>query len=226
MTGKIETVLLAAGDAPSHQVPVRLFRAAKRIVACDGAWRMALSLGRVPDVVVGDGDSLEEDDRKELSRRGIPLVVEQEQETNDLCKAFRYALREGWGGNMAILGATGRREDHTLGNIFHLVDFAISCSEARPPVSVMMVTDTGVFEPVLPPGRSWTAIGVATPVSIFAPFPGTEIASEGLVWPLKGVAFDTLWRGTLNRTVADSFSVATNRPVVVYRLHTPPTRFG
>lgn len=226
MIEDVETILLAAGDAPSHQVPVRLFRSARRIVACDGAWRTALALGRAPDVVVGDGDSLEEDDRKELSRRGIPLVAEQEQETNDLCKAFRYALREGWGGNMAILGATGRREDHAIGNIFHLVDFAQSCLEKESSVSVAMVTDTGVFDPVLPPGRSWTAVGAGIPVSIFAPFPGTEMVSEGLFWPLKGVAFDALWRGTLNRTVADSFSVATNRPVVVYRLHTPPTRFG
>ena len=219
MTGKIETVLLAAGEPPTHTVPLGLFRAAKRLIACDGAWRMALALGRAPDAVVGDGDSLAADDREELVRRGIPLVTETEQETNDLCKAFRHALRTGADGDLAILGATGRREDHTIGNIFHLIDFAVSCADALHDRSVVMVTDAGVFEPVLPPGRSWTDIGAGSPVSIFAPFPDTAMTSDGLAWPLKGVTFDALWRGTLNRTLSDSFSITTNRPVLVFRPH-------
>lgn len=219
MTGKIETVLLAAGEPPTHAVPVGVLRAAKRVIACDGAWRTALALGRTPDAVVGDGDSLAADDREELVRRGIPLVAEAEQETNDLCKAFRHALRTGADGDLAILGATGRREDHTIGNIFHLIDFAVSCADAPHDRSVVMVTDAGVFEPVLPPGRSWTDVGAGSPVSVFAPFPGTEMASDGLVWPLKGVTFDALWRGTLNRTLSDSFSITTNRPVLVFRPH-------
>ena len=219
MMAKIETVLLAAGEPPTHEVPLRLFRAAKRIIACDGAWRTALALGRAPDAVVGDGDSLAENDREELMRRGIPLVAEEEQETNDLCKAFRHALQTDAAGTMAILGATGRREDHALGNIFHLVDFAVCCAATPHASSVVMVTDAGVFEPVLPPGRSWTAIEADSPVSVFAPFPGTEMESDGLVWPLKGIVFDALWRGTLNRTLSGPFSIATNRPMLVYRPH-------
>jgi hypothetical protein len=54
---------------------------------------------------------------------------------------------------------------------------------------------------------------------MFAPFPGTEVASEGLAWPLDGVNLDTLWRGTLNKIVSDAFSVQTNRPILIYRPH-------
>jgi hypothetical protein len=43
--------------------------------------------------------------------------------------------------------------------------------------------------------------------------------SDGLEWPLAGVVFDTLWRGTLNRTVAQEFSLRTNRTVLVFRPH-------
>ena len=52
------TVILANGVPPTHPVPLRLFREADRLIACDGAWRKALDLGRTPDAVVGDGDSL------------------------------------------------------------------------------------------------------------------------------------------------------------------------
>jgi len=213
------TVILANGAPPTHPVPLRLFREADRLIACDGAWQMALDRGRTPDAVVGDGDSLGEAGRAALAQRGIPFIGEEEQETNDLCKAFRYAVATGTEGDVfVILGATGRREDHALGNIFHLLDFAAdipggSDGSGVPPVS--MVTDFGTFKPVLPPGGTWTA-SAGRSVSVFAPFPGTRMTSEGLEWPLEGVALDALWRGTLNRTTGDSFTLRTTHPILLY----------
>ena len=158
------TVILANGAPPTHPVPLRLFREADRLIACDGAWRKVLDLGRTPDAVVGDGDSLGADGREALAQRGIPFIGEEEQETNDLCKAFRHAVATGAEGDaVVILGATGRREDHALGNIFHLLDFAAEVPRNggegadRLPVRVSMVTDSGTFEPVLPPGGAWNA---------------------------------------------------------------------
>ena len=207
------TAILAGGELPSHDVPLGLLRRADRLIACDGAWRAALALGRAPDAVVGDGDSLGAEDRRELERRGIPLMLEDEQETNDLCKAFRHAVQAGTD-EIAILGATGRREDHAIGNIFHLLDFA----EVFP--CVRMVTDSGVFDPVLPPGGEWSA-EKGDAVSVFAPFHGTKVASVGLEWPLDGIALETLWRGRRNRVVSSPFSLRTNRPALLYRLHKP-----
>lgn len=223
MNKKKGTVILADGTPPSHELPLRILREAERLIVCDGAWRAAFAIGRAPDVVVGDGDSLGDDGRSELALRGISLVTDNEQETNDLCKAFRYALQTGSSGDIAILGATGKREDHAIGNIFHLIDFAEMSAAATHPVAVTMVTDSGVFEPVLPPGRSWTeGCCAGCPLSVFAPFHETEIASEGLAWQLNGIQFDTLWRGTLNKIVSDSFSIQTNRPILIYRPHLRP----
>lgn len=206
------TVILASGTPPSHDIPLGMLRRADRVVACDGAWRTAVALGRTPDAVVGDGDSLGKGDRRDVLLRGIPLALVDEQDTNDLCKAFRHALSAFPGadaGDVAILGATGKREDHSIGNVFHLIDFA---ARAR---RVSIVTDNGVFEPVLPPGREWEAREGA-PVSVFAPIPGTAVSSTGLEWPLDGMALDALWKGTLNRTTGRSFSLAVNKPAIVY----------
>jgi thiamine pyrophosphokinase len=208
------TVILADGERPSHGVPLALLRSAARVFACDGAWRTAVALGRTPDAVVGDGDSLAVGDLRELERLGVPVVRDPEQDTNDLCKAFRHALRTAGRGRICILGATGKREDHTIGNVFHLIDFALE----NPDVSI--VTDSGVFEPVMPPCRCWDAAsGTEAPVSVFAPHPGTAMESEGLKWPLGGVKFDSLWRGTLNRIVSPRFSIRTDRPAIVFRPH-------
>ena len=216
------TVILANGSLPTHPVPLRLFREADRLIACDGAWRKAFDLGRPPDAVVGDGDSISEDGREALAQRGIPFIGEAEQETNDLCKAFRHAVATGAEGDaIVILGATGRREDHALGNIFHLLDFAADIPRGAdgtdvPPVS--MVTDFGTFEPVLPPGGTWT-VSAGRSVSVFAPFSGTRMTSEGLEWPLEGVALDALWRGTLNRTTGGTFALRTDHPILLYLAH-------
>ena len=216
------TVILANGAPPTHPVPLRFFREADRLIACDGAWRKALDLGRPPDAVVGDGDSLDEEGREALAQRGIPFIGEAEQETNDLCKAFRHAVATGAGGDVfVILGATGLREDHALGNIFHLLDFATDIprgADSTDEPSVSMVTDFGTFEPVLPPGGTWSA-AAGRSVSVFAPVPGTRMTSEGLEWPLEGVSLDALWRGTLNRTTGDTFTLRTTHPILLYRAH-------
>ena len=217
------TVILANGASPTHPVPLRIFREADRLIACDGAWRKALDLGRPPDAVVGDGDSLGEEGREALAQRGIPFIGEVEQETNDLCKAFRHAVATGAEGDVfVILGATGLREDHTLGNIFHLLDFAADIPRGADgtgaPSVVSMVTDSGTFEPVLPPGGTWTATAGRS-VSVFAPVPGTRMTSEGLEWPLAGVSLDALWRGTLNRTTGETFTLRTTHPILLYRAH-------
>ena len=208
------TVILADGERPSHEIPLSLFRSAARVVVCDGAWRTAVSLGRKPDVVVGDGDSLDAGDIAELNRLGVPVFKDPEQDTNDLCKAFRYVMGIAATERICILGATGKREDHAIGNIFHLIDFAA----LNPDVSI--ITDSGVFEPVLPSGRTWNdASSVNMPISVFASHPDTVMESEGLKWPLNGVRFDSLWRGTLNRIAASRFSIRTDRPAIVFRPH-------
>ncbi len=208
----ILTVILADGETPSHGAALSLFRSANRIVACDGAWRTAVALERVPDAVVGDGDSVDSEDFAELARLGVPVVADSEQDTNDLCKAFRY-VTAGAAGRIVILGATGKREDHAIGNIFHLADFAL----VNPDVSI--VTDSGTFEPVMPPGKKWSDVHPGTPISVFATHPDTVMESEGLKWTLNGVRFDALWRGTLNRTVSRRFSISTDRPAIVFLPH-------
>lgn len=212
MNGELPlTVILADGEIPSHRVALAFLRAASRVIACDGAWKNSTALGRVPDAVVGDCDSIGEDDICGLKLAQIPVVRDGRQDDNDLCKAFRYALASG-AVRIVILGADGKRDDHMIGNVFHLLDFAGRCAE------VTMVTNAGVFSPVLPPSAEFDCRR-GDPVSIFAPSPDTVMESEGLEWPLDGVKFDTLWRGTLNRAASNRVTLRTNRPILLYRPH-------
>ena len=54
-------LVLAAGTWAEPSRIDELWAGAKRIVACDGALQRCLRMGRSPDVVVGDMDSVEPD---------------------------------------------------------------------------------------------------------------------------------------------------------------------
>lgn len=202
----VTTAILADGAPPTHPAARAAFDAASRLVCCDGAYRKARALGRLPDLVVGDGDSLSAADRAALGERFVSIA---EQETNDLDKAFRTAVARFGGAGIVILGAGGLREDHFLGNVFRLPGFA------RAAPDVAMVTDAGTFTVVTGARRYACRPGEA--VSVFAPDPAARATSEGLEWPLDGVSLAELWRGTLNRTTGTSFRLACDRPLLVYR---------
>lgn len=202
----VTTAILADGAPPTHPAARAAFDAASRLVCCDGAYRKARALGRMPDLVVGDGDSLSAADRAALGERFVSIA---EQETNDLDKAFRTAVARFGGAGIVILGAGGLREDHFLGNVFRLPGFA------RAAPDVAMVTDAGTFTVVTGARRYACRPGEA--VSVFAPDPAARATSEGLEWPLAGVSLAELWRGTLNRTTGTSFRLACDRPLLVYR---------
>ena len=193
------TVILANGEFPRKNGRAwKILTAAKRIVACDGAARTyRRRFGKWPDLVVGDMDSL-----KGRLPDSVEAVRIPDPDTNDLVKAIRSCRARGWK-DLVVVGASGRREDHLIGNVFRAL-------EERVP----MVSDHGEFHPVV--GKAVFHCGKGAGVSVFAPDPKTRMTSRGLVWPLDGVRFGNLHCATLNRTSATSFTVTADRPVAVY----------
>ena len=190
------TIILANGSFPRSPALRGMLRNAPRVICCDGAGiKLRRLLGRTPDAVVGDLDSI---GKTSAGRLSCPVIHETEQETNDLCKAFRYCLSQGWR-ELTILGATGGREDHTLGNISLLPDFA------RRADAVVMKTDHGTFIPLLKSGVIRTTPG--TQVSVFAPDANTAISSRGLKWELRDMTPRAWWQATLNEATSDTVSL-------------------
>ena len=122
-----DAVILANGQFPRHRVPTRVLEEAKLLVCCDGALATLhrerpelearlLSEGRL--LATGDGDSLSPALRE---RYGAIFRQVYEQDDNDLTKATRLVLSlvksAGRQPVVAYLGATGLREDHTIGNV-------------------------------------------------------------------------------------------------------------
>ena len=200
-------VILAAGDFPRRgSEGERLLKSATYVIACDSAadgYRRRFR--RWPDAVVGDLDSVSASSRRPPSGR-CRVVRDADQDTNDLAKALAFARREGVlspESDLVIVGATGGREDHTIGNVFRALE-----------AGVRVVTEAGEFLPVN--GRvgfkTWKNAGV----SVFAVDPGAKMTSKGLSWPLEGVRFANPYCATLNRASSPHVTVTSDRAAFVF----------
>jgi thiamine pyrophosphokinase len=196
-------VIIGGGDFPRKAYPRDLIRRADVIVCCDGHALNAFlrnresifgDNSREPDAVVGDMDSMSPALAKKYSKI---LVKVEEQDDNDQTKAYHFILN-----NLPdvdtihFIAATGKREDHTIGNLGLLMEYAKSEGPALDMVSdystAFVMTDSG--ELYLGKGRR---------LSIFSPDNSLKITSKGLQWQTSGVVFDNWWPATLNKTTED-----------------------
>jgi thiamine pyrophosphokinase len=199
-----ETVILANGKFPEHQLPVGYLKNAARIICCDGAAESLVNFGLEPFAIVGDCDSLSP---RIIDKYHDKIFRNKEQDTNDLTKSVAWCSARGYD-DIIILGATGKREDHTMGNISLLVEYARS-------IKVCMVSDTGIFHPVLKSIRFDSHAGQQ--VSVFSIDPKTEITSSGLKYPLRKMKLTNWWQATLNEATGDSFGLEfESGPLIVF----------
>lgn len=201
------TVILANGLFPTHPVPLSVLEHADTVVCCDGSANALCASGMTPSVVVGDMDSLAPDLRRTLGDR---VVEDRDQETNDLTKAVKWCCQHNVE-RVTIVGATGGREDHTLGNLGLLVRY-------NRWLHAEMITDTGCFRVFRQSSHIETYPGQQ--LSVFSLTPGGKITSSGLKYPLKAHMLHEWWQGTLNEAIADGVSLTTTcGEWLVYTLH-------
>lgn len=200
-------VIICNGEFPVKEYPRYIIRNADVTVCCDGAFDKYMKAGesifgkeKLPDVVIGDLDSISSVKREKYSRI---IVHDADQETNDQTKAFRYVMEnfpEVTG--IHIIGATGLRTDHTIGNVSLLMEYARDYSLDSRGISVDIISDRETIIPVT--DTIELQCGEGRSVSVFSPDSTLKIHSEGLVWPLDNVVFDNWWKATLNRAANDT----------------------
>ena len=204
-TTRPETVILANGEYPADgSTAAALLHNTTRVVCCDGAADSFVRHGGRPTVIIGDGDSLSRDTLQQFADITVHVA---EQDTNDLSKAFRHCMSKGWH-TITILGATGKREDHTIGNISLLADYALQAD-------VQMLTQTGVFNAVH--GRASFECRRGQQVSIFSMTPYSPIHFNGLRYLPPQEGLRSWWSGTLNEAEGETFTIESESPALVFR---------
>ena len=187
-----DAVIVAGGEYPTARQPLEVLQSAPFVVCCDGAADRYIATGGVPDAIVGDGDSISAANREKYAHL---LHVISEQESNDQTKAVRFLMEHGKR-SIAIVGATGMREDHTIGNISLLIEYA------RAGGDVCSFTDHGMFIPCN--GTTTHKCRKGQQVSIFS-ITAKDLSAEGLLYPIYD--FNNWWQGTLNECTGDEFTI-------------------
>ena len=204
-------VILCDGAFPTEPYPLFLLDSADAVVCCDGALEklLAHNPSARPAVVIGDMDSLP----VSLQEQYASLVVKvEEQEFNDQTKAMRYVLEHyPEATDITILGATGLREDHTIGNLGLLMEYTrlFNLGDRR----VSAVSDYGTAFAIT--DSCDLHLGEGRRISIFTADNSLRITSQGLQWPLDDVVFDAWWKATLNRTTEPIVSLHFSHPSAV-----------
>ena len=84
MRDSFDAVILANGEYPSATTPLHILHSAPYVVCCDGGADRYIELGYTPDAIIGDGDSLSDQNR---IRFADIIHYNPDQDTNDQTKA-------------------------------------------------------------------------------------------------------------------------------------------
>ncbi len=115
-------VIFANGEIPNPDTVRALLREGDYLLAADGGANHLFKMGILPEMVVGDLDSIDEDVLYELTTAEVEIVQYSEnKDETDLELALRTAVEMG-ATSMLIVGALGGRLDQTLASLSLLSD--------------------------------------------------------------------------------------------------------
>lgn len=186
----MKAIIVADGEVPAHGPELAALLAPEPggttlVIAADGGARKADEIGLAPDLVIGDGDSLDDAAVAALRAAGIDVeLFPAEKDESDTELALREAVARG-AKTIVILGAFGGgRLDHALANIGllalpELEGRDVVLSDGRVTIRMMGAGDG--------PGRASVAGTPGDLVSLFPLDAQVEgITTAGLRYPLHG----------------------------------------
>jgi thiamine pyrophosphokinase len=176
---KNRAVIFTNGEIEDTGFIKRVIEPDDFLISADGGMKHLRKLNLVPNLLIGDLDSVSSEEVSTLKERGVeiqPFPVEKNE--TDLELALLEAARRGFK-TIFMFGALGGRLDQTLTNLFLLALPELKGLEVK--------VDNGLEEVFLI--RNHTVVnGAAGDVVSLLPFLGTTtgINTQGLNYPLRG----------------------------------------
>lgn len=117
-----KVIIICNGNKPKKQV-IEQYLSSKPLVICaNGGSKHALALGIIPDVVIGDQDSLPRSIKLKLNNPKVVWITHpKEKDQTDSQLAIEYALKKGFK-EIIIFGIYGNRIDHFLAILLFLAE--------------------------------------------------------------------------------------------------------
>jgi thiamine pyrophosphokinase len=202
-------IIFANGELPDLEKARLLLHPDDYIICADGGTHHALALGLTPNLVIGDMDSINQDEWQELEKSGVSIeLFPRDKNETDLELAINRAI-ELDPNEIIIIGALGGRLDQTLGNI------ALLATSLHAPRTIRI--DDGVEEIFFCRDQAQVD-GRSGDIVSLIPWgnPAHGVQTEGLKWPLHS---ETLYpektRGISNEMVREVANIKISSGVLL-----------
>ncbi len=195
-------IIFANGNLPNLEKARTLIQPDDFILCADGGTRHAVALELTPNIVLGDLDSISDEERRKMKESGVEVIqYSADKNETDLELAINHALTLN-PDQILILAALGGRMDQTLANIALLSNSSLVTQNLR-------ITD-GVEELFFCRDQAQIE-GRAGDIVSLIPWQGevTGVFTENLKWHLH---HETLYpektRGISNEMTSDTATVS------------------
>lgn len=202
MNRKKNVSIVLNGQMPDDHVLVNQIIDSGFIVAVDGSANKLIDLGIIPDVIIGDFDSLQ---AKRI--KNVKLIETPDQNKTDFRKTLDWCIEKNIL-NISIFGISGKSDDHFLANYYTLCDFSEK-------ISWRAFTDFSVISPCT--GNREFESYKGQKVSLFCMKGSSTITSKNLEYPLKSYQLKPSDEAVRNISIAEQFEIESTNTILVFQ---------
>ncbi|QTV05369.1 thiamine diphosphokinase [Faecalibacter bovis] len=186
-----KAILFLNGEVPDKTPIITKYQ---KIFCTDGSYEYLKDLGIIPDIITGDFDSIQTEKFPESSE----IIHTPDQNFTDFEKALQIIKNQGFN-SVDVLGASGKQQDHFLGNLNAAYKFKDS-------LSITFYDNYSTYSFISSPFKLNNILGKT--ISLF-PFPETKgIITKGLEYPINNEDLNIINRiGTRNIAVDDEIEI-------------------
>jgi len=194
----MNALIITGGEGPAPSFLMRLARDSDLIIAADSGLQAAESAGISPRYIIGDFDSLDSPERLEKYDKKYIIQHPKLKDDTDTELALELARRSG-ASRIRIAGGGEGRMDHLIA-ILYLFHREFPPREWHCPEDSIYLLEPEEA------GRFAAAVGGR--VSVFPlSAPSGNMDSEGLLWPLSGLAWESGRFGVSNAATAEEVRI-------------------
>lgn len=116
----MKALIVANGNINNINLLKQLKKEYDFILAADGGTNHCIKAGILPDLIIGDLDSISDNTLRISREKNIPIEkFPTKKDSTDTELSINYLISKGYK-DITLTGVTGSRMDHTLGNILLL----------------------------------------------------------------------------------------------------------
>jgi thiamine pyrophosphokinase len=218
----MKVLIVGSGSLPDNDRVRQRFHWADLVIAADGGGASLASLNLMPHVLLGDFDSISstvfEDLQGQQGVEVLPFPIQKD--FTDMELALELAIERG-ATELVLLGASGTRLDHTLGNILmlypvHEKGIEVILEDSHNQIRLLgSFEDRGPYQLILKKQENHK-------VSLLSLTPQAEgVTTQGLFYPLhEATLYFGSSRGISNEFIGDTATVSLRSGLLLVTLST------